>query len=173
MTIVLPPVEPDLPRLVDGADDQPDADCEELDFGDRDANVAGDGKSLVEHAPENIDDATGAMTCGSLYEHSLPLRRTEAVQQRWCLTSVSQYRQLELDVVKRSYLSARKTSVRPCPSSTAASSSSTTSRTIARRPRCTSPAWAGKSISLRTAPRDRKSTRLNSSHTVISYAVFC
>src|SRR5438034_3511757 len=24
-----------------------------------------------------------------------------------------------------------------------------------------------------TAPRDRKSTRLNSSHTVISYAVFC
>src|SRR6058998_1366176 len=84
MTIVLPPVEPDLPRLVDGADDQPDADCEELDFGDRDANVAGDGKSLVEHAVENIDDATGAMTCGSLYEHSLPLRRTEAVQQRWC-----------------------------------------------------------------------------------------
>src|SRR5437762_13756931 len=85
MTIVLPPVEPDLPRLVDGADDQPDADCEELDFGDRDANVAGDGKSLVDHAVENIDDATGAMTCGSLYEHSLPLRRTEAVQQRWCL----------------------------------------------------------------------------------------
>src|SRR5215204_7308768 len=26
---------------------------------------------------------------------------------------------------------------------------------------------------LRTRPRDRKSTRLNSSHTVISYAVFC
>src|SRR5436190_13412970 len=26
---------------------------------------------------------------------------------------------------------------------------------------------------LRTARRDRKSTRLNSSHTVISYAVFC
>src|SRR5438034_7892180 len=25
----------------------------------------------------------------------------------------------------------------------------------------------------RTTPRDRKSTRLNSSHTVISYAVFC
>ena len=100
MAIVLPPVEPDLPRLVDGADDQPDADCEELDFGDRDANVAGDGKSLVEHAVENIDDATGAMTCGSLYEHSLPFRRTEAVQQRWCLTSVSQYRQLEREVVK-------------------------------------------------------------------------
>jgi len=40
------------------------------------------------------------MTCGSLYEHSLPFRRTEAVQQRWCLTSVSQYRQLEREVVK-------------------------------------------------------------------------
>src|SRR5438034_2906840 len=28
-------------------------------------------------------------------------------------------------------------------------------------------------LALRTAQQDRKSTRLNSSHTVISYAVFC
>src|SRR2546425_10588029 len=106
MTIVLPPVEPDLPRLVDGADDQPDADCEELDFGDRDANVAGDGKSLVEHAVENIDDATGAMTCGSLYEHSLPFRRTEAVLQRCSLTTMAQDRQPELEALQDLPLSA-------------------------------------------------------------------
>src|SRR5438132_5407801 len=35
--------------------------------------------------------------------------------------------------------------------------------------------WAKRNINPATtaAPRDRKSTRLNSSHTVISYAVFC
>src|SRR5438034_7097631 len=43
--------------------------------------------------------------------------------------------------------------------------------TSARRPPACRPSsrpwWA------RSRPRDRKSTRLNSSHTVISYAVFC
>ena len=62
MTIVLPPVEPDLLRLVDGADHQPDADREEFDLGDREANIAGDGKAFVEHAVENVDDAGGVMT---------------------------------------------------------------------------------------------------------------
>jgi len=66
MTIVLPPVEPDLLRLGDGADDHPNAHCEELDLGDRDANVAGEGKALVEHAVENIDGAVGPMTGASL-----------------------------------------------------------------------------------------------------------
>src|SRR6266581_8023318 len=37
--------------------------------------------------------------------------------------------------------------------------------TSARRPRCAGPR--------RDPPRDRKSTRLNSSHPSISYAVFC
>src|SRR5206468_7173625 len=66
MTIVLPPVEPDLLRLGDGAHDHPDAHCEELDLGERDANVAGDGKALVEHAVENIDGAAGPRTYASL-----------------------------------------------------------------------------------------------------------
>src|SRR2546429_8633330 len=66
MTIVLPPVEPDLLRLGDGAHGHPNAHCEELDLGDRDANVAGDGKALVEHAVENIDGAVGPMTGASL-----------------------------------------------------------------------------------------------------------
>src|SRR5947208_2912161 len=66
MTIVLPPVEPDLLRLGDGAHDHPNAHCEELDLGDRDADVAGDGKALVEHAVENIDGADGQSTFASL-----------------------------------------------------------------------------------------------------------
>src|SRR5437773_5697063 len=42
-------------------------------------------------------------------------------------------------------------------------------------PRCIAPcASSGRSIRLRTSTtRDRKSTRLNSSHITISYAVFC
>src|SRR5260221_3578951 len=35
------------------------------------------------------------------------------------------------------------------------------------------PDWSIRSISADVNQRDRKSTRLNSSHTVISYAVFC
>src|SRR2546422_3135995 len=66
MTIVLPPVEPDLLRLGDGAHDHPNAHCEELDLGDRDADVASDGKALVEHAVENIDGADGPRTFASL-----------------------------------------------------------------------------------------------------------
>ena len=37
-----------------------------LDLGDRDANVAGEGKALVEHAVENIDGAAGPRTYASL-----------------------------------------------------------------------------------------------------------
>src|SRR2546426_4214324 len=35
------------------------------------------------------------------------------------------------------------------------------------------PGCAGENVLVETARRDRKSTRLNSSHLVISYAVFC
>src|SRR2546427_9165970 len=35
------------------------------------------------------------------------------------------------------------------------------------------PAWQRTSTSTRASSRDRKSTRLNSSHSQISYAVFC
>src|SRR5215204_6922012 len=43
--------------------------------------------------------------------------------------------------------------------------------TSGQRPHPASPARAP--VHRRWPPRDRKSTRLNSSHTVISYAVFC
>src|SRR5437588_9719978 len=41
-----------------------------------------------------------------------------------------------------------------------------------RRSACPSGSWPALACPMRSA-RDRKSTRLNSSHTVISYAVFC
>src|SRR2546426_5810743 len=41
------------------------------------------------------------------------------------------------------------------------------------RARATRPAWHGIPTTRRRCARDRKSTRLNSSHLVISYAVFC
>jgi len=64
MTIVFPPVEPDLLRLVDRADDQPDPDCEELDFRQRNFDVTCDRQSLVENAIKNVDEATDTMTIG-------------------------------------------------------------------------------------------------------------
>ena len=82
MTIVLPPVEPDLLRLGDGAKDHPNAHCEELDLGDRDANVAGDGKALVEHAVKNIDGAVGPMTGASL--RAFPPRSRQRERNRRC-----------------------------------------------------------------------------------------
>src|SRR5207249_9417222 len=52
----------------------------------------------------------------------------------------------------------------PCATSTKSAASPTS--TAARSGAATSPAASG-------SPRDRKSTRLNSSHVSISYAVFC
>src|SRR5437867_3667037 len=59
--VVLPPVETDLLRLVDGADDQADANREKFNLGERNFDVAGDGQSLVEHAVEDVDKATDSM----------------------------------------------------------------------------------------------------------------
>src|SRR5256885_3235068 len=43
-----------------------------------------------------------------------------------------------------------------------------------RPPRCWRPGWAGETLQRAVLfSADRKSTRLNSSHLVISYAVFC
>src|SRR5690242_20977395 len=47
-------------------------------------------------------------------------------------------------------------------------------RSARRRPRCGSrKAWAQNASKHKASRRDRKSTRLNSSHMSISYAVFC
>ena len=95
MTIVLPPVEPDLLRPGDGAKDHPNAHCEELDLGDRDANVAGDGKALVEHAVENVDDAAGYYALHFCLRILIPLSNSSEGEtggsvQRWCLIQYAQ-----------------------------------------------------------------------------------
>src|SRR5204863_2274087 len=56
VVVVFPPVEADLLRLVDRADDQPDADGEELYFGERNLDVARDDEPLVEDAIEDVDE---------------------------------------------------------------------------------------------------------------------
>src|SRR2546427_2931470 len=53
----------------------------------------------------------------------------------------------------------------PAPAASTASDPGNNSQTAAPAP--------GESFSPRLAPQDRKSTRLNSSHSQISYAVFC
>src|SRR6185436_13188179 len=58
--VLAPPIQPDLLRLVDGADQEPDPDGEELDLGQRDADVSGDHETLVEHAVEDVDQTCGA-----------------------------------------------------------------------------------------------------------------
>src|SRR5437879_5169904 len=62
VVIVLPPVQADLLRLVDRADDEADADGEELDLGERHLDVAGDDEALVEDAVEHVDEAACLMS---------------------------------------------------------------------------------------------------------------
>src|SRR6187455_3358958 len=57
MTIVTPPVQPDLFGLVDRTDHQADADGQQLDFSDGNLDVAGDHQPLVEYAIEYVDEA--------------------------------------------------------------------------------------------------------------------
>src|SRR5215831_2565919 len=57
--IVLPPIEPDLFRLVDRANQQADPDREQLDFREGHLDVTSDHKTLVEHSVEHIDQTRG------------------------------------------------------------------------------------------------------------------
>src|SRR5437867_10156900 len=58
--VVLPPVEADLLRLVDGAHDQTNPDGEQFDFGEGNLDVAGHDQALVENPVEDVDEPTGA-----------------------------------------------------------------------------------------------------------------
>src|SRR3982751_5743329 len=60
--VITPPVQADLLRLVDGADDQADADGEQLDLRQRDLDVAGDDEALVEHAVEHVHEPACLMS---------------------------------------------------------------------------------------------------------------
>jgi hypothetical protein len=61
MPVVLPPVQPDLLGLVDRAHDQTDADGEELDLGQRDADVPCDEEPLVEDPIQQVDEARASV----------------------------------------------------------------------------------------------------------------
>ena len=63
MTVVLPPVEANCFRFVDGADHEPDPDRQELDFSERDLDVSGDHQSLVE---DPIEDVYKPGVCASM-----------------------------------------------------------------------------------------------------------
>src|SRR6476660_84800 len=55
--VLPPPVEPDLLGLVDGTDQEPDADGQQLHLGERDPDVARHDEALVEDPVEHVDEA--------------------------------------------------------------------------------------------------------------------
>src|SRR3982074_64392 len=57
MMIVLPPVETNLLRLVDGTDQQPDPNREKLNLRERNLDIPRNDESLVENAIEDVDQA--------------------------------------------------------------------------------------------------------------------
>src|SRR5205807_9730868 len=66
VVVVTPPVKADLLRLVDRANDQPDPDREQLDLRERHLDIAGDHKTFVEHAIENVQDRKSTRLNSSL-----------------------------------------------------------------------------------------------------------
>src|SRR5213592_4249787 len=64
MSVVFPPGEADFLCLVDRADDQADADGQELHFRQRDLDVTRDRQPLVEDAIKDVDEAPDAVTVG-------------------------------------------------------------------------------------------------------------
>lgn len=55
--ISAPPVESDLLRLVDGANQKANLNGKELDVGKIDLDVTNDNKTFVEHTVEHVDEA--------------------------------------------------------------------------------------------------------------------
>ena len=57
--VEFPPVETDLLSFVDRADEEADADRQQLDFGERHLDIAGDDQPFVEHAIEDVNETGG------------------------------------------------------------------------------------------------------------------
>ena len=55
--IVHPPVEANLARLVQRADDQANAYGEQLDFGERDLDISADEQSLIQNPIQDLDES--------------------------------------------------------------------------------------------------------------------
>ena len=60
MTIVTPPVQPDLFGLVDRTDEQAHLNGEQLHVGEIDLDVASNHQPFVQHAVENLDQTVTA-----------------------------------------------------------------------------------------------------------------
>src|SRR5262249_59669006 len=60
VSVILPPIETDLLRLVDRAHDQSNSNREQFDFGERDLDVARHDQTLVENSVEYVDEPAGA-----------------------------------------------------------------------------------------------------------------
>src|SRR5581483_10902426 len=56
MRIKFPPVQADLLGLVNGADQQANADGEQFNIGERNTDIAGDYQTLVQHPVENVNN---------------------------------------------------------------------------------------------------------------------
>jgi len=57
VAIMTPPVESNLFCFIYRTDHQADPNCEQLDLGNRDLDVAGNDQAFVEHPIENVDEA--------------------------------------------------------------------------------------------------------------------
>src|SRR5688572_27532316 len=75
MMVELPPVHPNLLRLVDRTDQQTDSDRDQLDFRERHLDVARHDEALVEHAVENVDQPAGAPRPLAQWRHRLSILR--------------------------------------------------------------------------------------------------
>jgi len=55
--VVPPPIQTDLLRFVDRANEEPDLNRQQLDVRQVDLDVAGDDEAFVQHAIEDVDQA--------------------------------------------------------------------------------------------------------------------
>ena len=67
--IVTPPVQPDFLCFVEGTHEEANPDGEQLDFGQRDFDVAGNDQALIEHPIEHIYESGGTMGPWELESH--------------------------------------------------------------------------------------------------------
>src|SRR5258706_12187278 len=73
--IELPPIKADLFRLVDRADQQSNSNREQLDFGQRDLDVARHDEALVEDPIENVDQACRSVPLRQWRRHKVAILR--------------------------------------------------------------------------------------------------
>jgi len=73
---MLPPVQPDLLGLIDGADQQTDPDGQQLDIRESDTNITRNDQSFIEDAVENVDQIRVARDGGDAIHNFQETTRT-------------------------------------------------------------------------------------------------